>query len=905
MSFRSLCLVVARIPQTIPDSRIEGTLLYNIPGLLKKFVCIYSKSGGIATTPTDVSQRIHNPNNKINTNQRIKASLSSNLDEPILKAMRIRQRPEKDTTSPRLNSPRSKTCRNRNKTTSTYASRHFSTLASGIASFYNANVNRQQNLFQDAADLKWSEADLRDRLVAQVVFNRPMETGYHYLVPDPLREMLRPGQRVKAPLGRGNKVEVGFCIDLQHGIPPELSGKRKLKEIVEILDREPLVNRKMLDLTRWIASYYLCSWGQVLHSVIPAAVKKNAGTREYRLFRIAEGIQDRLDDWQLPAKQRAVIEVLKAAGEPMLIDALTAAAKCGTSPVNSLRKKGIIEAIRETRLTFSPEKIRVEREEALSLSRDQQRALDAIIEAADRKTSSHETLLLHGVTGSGKTEVYIRAIRHIVDRDQQAILLVPEISLTPQTIRRFSRRFDSVAVLHSHLTDSERHWHWQQIASGNVQVVVGARSAVFAPMPNLGMIIIDEEHETTFKQETVPRYHAREVARKRAIMEEIPLILGTATPTLESWSKAKSKKYRLISLPERIEKLPMPPVVVVDTVNDPLIKRGHNIGRALRTSMDLALKDNGQIILFFNLRGFTPVLWCRQCGETFCCPHCATSLTWHKDKKICLCHTCDYKTTLPDVCPRCNQPGLRHFGSGTQRLEDEVRGKFPGVSVIRMDSDSMRKPGSHDEALEKFRHGEVSILLGTQMIAKGLDFPNVTLVGVVNADTSLHQVDFRASERTFQLISQVAGRTGRSSRGGRVLVQTMQPDAEAIRFAAEHDYVGFAEQELKHRQERQMPPHFELLRIIIRGTDEKQVEQSSIKMGDILREESQKLSAPFRILGPGPAPLARLKNYYRFNILLGSQNHAALCELIETCRKSINKIPHIEYAIDVDPIHMR
>ncbi len=753
--------------------------------------------------------------------------------------------------------------------------------------------------------MKWSEADLRDRLVAEVVFNRPMETGYHYLVPDPLREMLRPGQRVKAPLGRGNRIAVGFCTGLQHGIPPELSGKRKLKEIVEILDREPLVNQKMLDLTRWIAEYYLCSWGQVLHSVIPAAVKKNAGTREFRLFQLAEGILDRIDDWQLPAKQRAVVEVLKSAKEPMLIDVLTATAKCGTSPVNTLRKKGIIEAIRETRLTFSPEQKHVKREEALSLSDYQQRALDAIIDAADGKTSPHETLLLHGVTGSGKTEVYIRAIRHIVDREQQAILLVPEISLTPQTIRRFSRRFDSVAVLHSHLTDSERHWHWQQIASGKVQVVVGARSAVFAPMPNLGMIIIDEEHENTFKQETIPRYHAREVARKRAMMEKIPLVLGTATPTLESWWKAKTKQYRLISLPERIEKLPMPPVIIVDTVNDPLIKRGHSIGRALRTSMDQALKDDGQIILFFNLRGFTPVLWCRQCSEKFCCPHCTTSLTWHKDKKLCMCHTCDFKTTLPDSCPSCHQPGLRHFGSGTQRLEDEVRSKFPGVSAIRMDSDSMRKPGSHDEALEKFRHGEVSILLGTQMIAKGLDFPNVTLVGVIHADTSLYQTDFRASERTFQLISQVAGRTGRSSRGGRVLVQTMQPDAEPICFAAEHDYIGFAKQELKHREGRQMPPHSDLLRVIIRGKDEKQVEQASIEMGDILRDQTRKMPHAYRILGPSPAPLSRLKDYFRFHILISSQSHAALCELLHVCRKSISKIPHIEYAIDVDPLQMR
>lgn len=766
-------------------------------------------------------------------------------------------------------------------------------------------MNRQQNLFQDAADLKWNEADLRDRLVAEVVFNRPMETGYHYLVPDPLREMLRPGQRVKVPLGRGNRLTVGFCVGLQHGLPDAISGKRKLKDLEEILDREPLVNRKMLELTRWIADYYLCSWGQVLHSVIPAAVKKNAGTREFRLFRIAEGILDRIDDWQLPAKQRAVIEVLKASNKPMLIDELTEAAGCGTSPVNTLRKKGILEALRETRMTFAPDDKEVVREEDLALTSYQQQALDAIVDVIEGKTSSHETLLLHGVTSSGKTEVYIRAIRQVIAHGQQAIVLVPEISLTPQTIRRFRKRFDSVAVLHSHLTDSERHWHWQQIAQGKIQVVVGARSAVFAPTPSLGLIIIDEEHETTFKQETIPRYHAREVARKRAQMENVPLVLGSATPMLESWWKAKTKQYQLISLPERIEKLPMPPVVIVDTQNDPLIRRGHNIGRALRTSMDQALKDDGQIILFFNLRGFTPVLWCKSCREKYCCPHCTTSLTWHKDRKLCLCHTCDFTSPLPSSCPSCHQPGIRHFGSGTQRLEDEVRGKFPGVSVIRMDSDSMRKPGSHNEALEKFRHGEVSILLGTQMIAKGLDFPNVTLVGVVDADTSLHQIDFRATERTFQLISQVAGRTGRSSRGGRVLVQTIQPDAEAIQFAAEHDYLGFAKQELKHREGRQMPPQSDLLRIILRGTDEKLLELSAIQMGDILREQASELDHSYRILGPGPAPLSRHKDYYRYHILISGQSHAELCELIRCCKKKMNKLPHIEYALDVDPLQMR
>ncbi len=780
-------------------------------------------------------------------------------------------------------------------------------------------VARQQNLFQDAADLKWQHADQRDCVFAEVVFSRPMETSYHYLVPDALREMLHPGQRVKVPFGRGDKPTVGFCVGLQQGLPEALLGRRAPKSISEVLDREPLVNSRMLELTRWIADYYLCSWGQVLHGVIPAAVKNSAGTREIRYLQLAPLPPD-WDDRQLPAKQRAVVQVLREAGVPLKIDELTLAAQCGTSPVNSLLKKGIVQAIRETCLTHSPADKPTEREADLALSPQQQRALDAIVRSIEHKqhrgttvdTSQHvapaataRTLLLHGVTGSGKTEVYIRAIRHAVEFGRQAIVLVPEISLTPQTIRRFRRRFDSVAVLHSHLTDSERHWQWQQIAAGKVQVVVGARSAVFAPCPRLGLIVIDEEHENTFKQESVPRYHAREVARKRAEMEGIPLVLGTATPTLESWWNAQNQKYELIPMPERIEKLPMPPVVIVDTINDPLIRRGHNIGRALHTAIDQALKQSGQVILFFNLRGFTPVLFCRHCGNKLSCPHCATSLTWHKDKKRCICHTCDYTTSLPSNCPSCGNPGLRHFGSGTQRLEEEVRQKFPGVSVLRMDSDSMKKAGSHDDALEKFRHGEVSILLGTQMIAKGLDFPNVTLVGVVDADTSLHQIDFRASERTFQLISQVAGRTGRSARGGRVLVQTMQPDAESIRFAATHDFVGFANREMMHRRERLMPPYSALVRVILRGPDEKLLEDASLEFSDVLREQAGSLPDTYRVLGPGPAPLARHKDFFRYQILVSSQSHQALCDLLHGCRARLEQIGGIEYVLDVDPLQMR
>jgi primosomal protein N' (replication factor Y) len=523
--------------------------------------------------------------------------------------------------------------------------------------------------------------------------------------------------------------------------------------------------------------------------------------------------------------------------------------------------------------------------------------------------------LLHGVTGSGKTEVYIQAIREVVSYGRQAIVLVPEISLTPQTIRRFRRRFASVAVLHSHLSDAERHWHWQQIASGSVEVVIGARSAVFAPTPNLGLIVIDEEHETTFKQETTPRYHARDVARERARLENIPLILGSATPTLESWQRVQQGPDTLVSLPRRVERRPLPPVIVVDVRNDPLCRKGAAIGRALEQAMRNVLRDDafahgrpregGQIILFLNLRGFSPAIWCRSCGASVKCPTCDVTLAWHKDRGKALCHVCDYECDPPAFCPGCNHAGLRYVGIGTQRLEQEVRARFPGVSCVRMDSDSMRKRGSHDTALEQFRHGEARILLGTQMIAKGLDFPNVTLVGVVNADTILHQPDFRASERTFQLISQVSGRTGRGPRGGRVLVQTSAPDEPAIVLASKHDYATFVKQEWGHRQALLAPPCRQFTRIIVRGQDAEAVREEARRIARLCTESAASHKFDVRLLGPAPAPVSRIKGQHRFHVLLAAPQGDAVRTVWREVASQLSAREDVEWTVDVDPINLR
>ncbi|MCA9270191.1 MAG: primosomal protein N', partial [Planctomycetales bacterium] len=413
------------------------------------------------------------------------------------------------------------------------------------------------------------------------------------------------------------------------------------------------------------------------------------------------------------------------------------AADCTAAPIRQLRQKGLLHGeVRRVEHADHEEKP-PPREERHALNDDQQAALSRIAQAMDGRR--HETILMHGVTGSGKTEVYIRAIEEAVRYGRQAIVLVPEISLTPQTKQRFRARFDRVAVLHSHLTGPERNWHWRRIARGEVQVVVGARSAVFAPVPNLGLVVLDEEHDASFKQDSTPRYHAVEVARFRAAAARAPLVLGSATPSLESYYRATTGEYALAELPRRVLDLPLPVVDALDLRIEFRDRRSRGaISRQLHQAVVEALRDGGQVILLLNRRGFSTHIQCPACGHTLECPHCDIALTHHRSEAKALCHYCDYETATPTHCPQCSFDGIRFRGLGTERLEQEVQQRFPGVACLRMDSDTMRKPGSHERVLGQFRDGKIQILLGTQMIAKGLDFPNVLLVGVINADTALH-----------------------------------------------------------------------------------------------------------------------------------------------------------------------
>lgn len=760
----------------------------------------------------------------------------------------------------------------------------------------------QGELFERDAPPWEVEAD-DSVVVAAVVFSEPPHGPYDYRVPAKLIEPLSPGMRVRVPLGRSNRLVPGWCTEVTAG----KSGARSMKEVAEVLDDHPLCSPALVKLVLWMAHYYQAPPGQVFDTLIPAGVRGGAGTREKIFLKpTTKALDDEVVD-QLPTKQKAALRHLIAAARPLTMPELSTLAQCTEDPLRQLRKKGFVAA--ESRRVLDVSNLPrtqtnpAESAPTLLLTGPQATAYNQIAAAMD--AGGPRNLLLHGVTGSGKTEVYIRSIEHAVSKGRSAIVLVPEISLTPQTRQRFEDRFDNVAVMHSQMTPAERHYHWQRIASGNVNVVIGPRSAIFAPLPNLGLIVIDEEHDASFKQDTVPRYHARDVARRRAALEGVPVVLGSATPSLESWHACHAGQATLISLPERVLERPLPDVQLIDMrLKDH--RAGGSISRPLHQAILQTIDQQGQIILLLNRRGFATSIQCPACGHVVACPDCDMPLTHHRDGSKAVCHYCDYQIPTPPWCPECKFDGIRYSGSGTQRLEQEVKARFPEARVARMDSDTMRKPGSHERVLTAFRRGELDILLGTQMIAKGLDFPDVLLVGVINADSALHFPDFRAAERTFQLVTQVAGRTGRGDRGGRVLVQTYTPEHPAIQAASQHDYILFAKTELENRKKYAYPPHGRVARIIVRGTEESSAELFAQQIVDRLEAVRGLQGAEVRVLGPAPPPISRLRGKYRFHILMQCADAAVLGGVIRRARADL-KIPSrtdIQYVVDIDAMDM-
>jgi len=745
---------------------------------------------------------------------------------------------------------------------------------------------------------------------AQVVFNIPLDRSFDYAIPEHLTDLLRVGSRVRAPFGRRHMV--GYCVGLSHA-----ASVPEVKALAEVIDPEPLISDELLVLARWMSGYYLCGLGEVLEAVLPSAVRLKVGVdRVAELSLAVSAEQARAYVAEAPkrlAKRAAVVEALLQRGGRAEEKPLLLAASCTEAVVRPLVEEGLLERRWvEKEVPFRYPK--ADRRPPFTLNDEQARAMVEVGELLSRGTFG--VLLIFGVTGSGKTEVYLQAIDRVVAEGKHAIVLVPEISLTPQTIARFRERFERVAVLHSHLASGARARYWRSIQRGEAQVVVGARSAVFAPTPNLGLIVIDEEHETSFKQESTPRYHARDVAILRAHRLGIPVILGSATPTLESYHNSTTGKYRRAVLTRRVEKRPLPEVEVVDMAREAREqKRLVAMSRRLELLMRESLARGEQAILFLNRRGFATYIFCPKCGWVLKCPECDITLTYHRgpgggrgrpllaenneDRPgIARCHYCGYETAPRASCPECLFPGVRFTGLGTERIEDIVARLFPEATLQRMDSDTMTRRGSYERILGAFKRGDIDILVGTQMLAKGLDFPNVTVVGVVNADVSLHIPDFRSAERTFQLLAQVAGRTGRGPKGGRVVVQTFRPYHYAIEAAREHDYLSFAARELNYRKQLLYPPFSRLARVLVEGRNEEAVVTKARELAHLIRPHAE--SAGAELLGPVPAPITQLRKQFRWHLLLKAPRSDTIHAVLEPARSETGR-KRVAVTIDVDP----
>lgn len=713
--------------------------------------------------------------------------------------------------------------------------------------------------------------------LAEVVLNLPLDRAFTYRVPEALRDLVAPGVRVRVPFGKRRLT--GWVVRT-----PETCSFPNLKDVDRAFP-DAMLDVPLLELARWIADRTLCSWGEALSALVPSGVKKANPEKHRRLVSLGSG------EAKTP-KQKAVLEYAKTLDGPQDRAEFTKACGASASIVAALLKSG---HLKETKIEEGPDLLGlavVEKPKLITPTPEQERAIAAIGEGG--------VVLLHGVTGSGKTEVYLRAIEEQVARGRQAIVMVPEIALTPQTLSRFKARFPRIAVLHSMLTEADRAAQWQLARAGKADVVVGARSAVFAPVPRLGLIVLDEEHEGAYKQESTPRYHAREVAVERARRAGAAVVLGSATPSLESLHRATNGTYKLARLPARVEGRPMPEIEVVDiTAEETETKRRAVISRRLAGLLKQALERREQILLFLNRRGFITHVSCPHCPWFLKCGQCDVALTFHKQSGKAVCHYCARREEMPAQCPVCGFGRLRQYGLGTERIEDEIKFLFPAAVVGRMDSDSMRTRADYAESIGDFWAGRTDILVGTQMIAKGMDVPDVTLVGVVSADTAFHVPDFRAAERTFQLITQVAGRSGRGPKGGRVVVQTAYPQHYAVKCAVTYDLEGFLAQELESRRDLGYPPFCSLIRVLFQGYDAKKVEEAGFQAGEALRKALEGVDA--KVLGPAVAPLSTLKGRFRMHLLVKA---ASLDDVLPRLRKAAAGFPNdrrMSTTVDVDP----
>ena len=793
-------------------------------------------------------------------------------------------------------------------------------------------------------------------MIARVSLEIALRKEFDYLIPPALIGAVDVGSRVQVPFG-ARKV-LGCVTALA-----EESAHPKLKPILKVIGAQTLVTPKILKLARWIADYYCCAPEIALKSVLPEVVRKEQSGWREQLFVRALPFTGELP--KLAKRQREIWNIIEERRELPLTELLELV-ETTAATVRRLEDKGLISISTQISERDPYAREHILPTQPLPLNPAQAKALDAIMNAMeflppgengrsnaeDGRTAPSSIVhppssifLLHGVTGSGKTEVYLQAIAHALEQGKGAIVLVPEISLTPQTVERFKARFSTgplqtlVAVLHSHLSAGERHDEWHKIRQGRARIAIGARSAIFAPVEPLGLIIVDEEHENTYKQEEAPRYHARDVAIVRGQMENAVVVLGSATPSLESYYNCKKGKYTLLELPERVDDQKMPHVRVVDMRQAARKEKGIPIfSPQLKEAITQRLERSEQTILFLNRRGYSTALQCPLCGFVAQCPNCSVSLTYHRiEQKLC-CHICWHSEKVPLICPneKCKNPAIRFSGTGTQRVEETLAKLFPHARIKRMDSDAMKRKEDYRRILGDFRTGKIDILVGTQMIAKGLHFPNVTLVGIIYADSALHQPDFRAGERTFQLLTQVAGRAGRGDIEGEVFVQAFTPFHPAIQYARRHDFAGFYEQELEFRGQLKYPPFSRIALLTLKGRNEDKVKFSAGHLKHELEKELESAPAsgavvsaladdselsgegakqntrgacaprknffPDLILaGPAPAPLLRAETFYRYQIMLRTRAMSKLSQALAKIIETLALPEDVTLTVDIDP----
>lgn len=801
-------------------------------------------------------------------------------------------------------------------------------------------------------------------MIAEVIVDvttKAIDRPFDYRVPDRFKGLVKAGMRVVVPFGprkiQGFVTKIKEETDVQSG---------NIKDIVDLFDLSPVLTDELLELSHWLTEKTLSYHITALQSMLPAAMKakyekeiqvlsaeelpqslkelfgqqesilyadippeqlkpiqkhvqkghlevryhvsQKSGKKKVRTLQTAvskEKLEEKQEQLKKNAvKQKALLAFLLQSNETtFLAKDLQQQTGASSQTIKALIQEGLLTESYEEIYRDPYRDKEFTQSTPLDLTTEQAEAAKPIHQAVS--DDKHETFLLHGVTGSGKTEIYLQTIDHVLQKGKEAIVLVPEISLTPQMVQRFKERFGSnVAVLHSGLSTGEKYDEWRKIHRKEVKLVVGARSAVFAPFENLGMIIIDEEHESSYKQEEMPRYHAKDVAIERAGRHQCPVVLGSATPSLESYARAKKGVYTLLTLKRRVNQQQLPHVSLIDMREE--LRNGNRsmFSEELMLRLKEVLERKEQAVLFLNKRGYSSFVMCRDCGYVEQCPHCEISLTYHRFQKRLKCHYCGHEAPVPAECPECHSEHIRYFGTGTQRVEEELTKVLPEARVIRMDVDTTSRKGAHEKLLTSFGNKEADILLGTQMIAKGLDFPDVTLVGVLSADTSLHIPDFRSSEKTFQLLTQVSGRAGRHEKAGSVIIQSYTPSHYSIELTKQHDYEAFYEQEMLHRRHQSYPPFYFLAMVTV---SHEEVTKAAHVTDKIVQFLKMNCAPNTRILGPAASPIAKIKDRYRYQCVIKYKRENELASLLRKIQDHYQKEmeqKQLMISIDMNPYMM-